>query len=66
MRALMIVGLLIVLLIVGLLTMQNMGVRSNDGQTETQAKDYIERAEDATKVVEEKVRGLQEQLNQSD
>lgn len=66
MRAIMIVGLLIVVLIVGILTMQNMGVRSTDGQTETQARDYIERAEEATEAVEEKVRGLTEKLNQVD
>jgi hypothetical protein len=66
MRAIMIVGLLIVVLIVGILAMQNMGVRSTDGQTETKARDYIERAEDAAEAVEDKVRGLTEKLNPAD
>ena len=66
MRALMMAGLVVVLLIVGILAMQNMGVRSVDGQTETQARDYIDRAEDAGDAVEDKVRALEERLNQTD
>ena len=63
MRALMMAGLLVVLLIIGLLTMQNMGAQSVDGQTETQARDYIERAEDAGEAVEEKMRTLEKRLD---
>jgi hypothetical protein len=66
MRAIMIVGLLIVLLIVGILTMQNMGPGPGDTATETRARDYVDRAEDAAAAVEEKARGLAERLNQSD
>ena len=66
MRALMMAGLLVVLLIVGILAMQNMGARSVDGQTETQARDYIDRAEDAGDAVEEKMQALEDRLNQTD
>ncbi len=66
MRALMMAGLLVVLLIIGLLTMQNMGTETVDGQTETQARDYIERAEDAGSAVEEKMQALEDRLNRND
>lgn len=66
MRAIMIVGLLSVMLIVGILTMQNMGVRSGDGQTETRAREYIDQAEETTEALEEKMQGLRDQLNLTD
>lgn len=65
MRALMMAGLLAVLLIIGILAMKNMGVRTVDGQAETQARDYIERAEDASDAVEEKMQTLEDRLNQA-
>lgn len=65
MRALMMAGLLVVLLIIGILAMKNMGVRTVDGQAETQARDYIERAEDASDAVEEKMQTLEDRLNQA-
>ncbi len=66
MRALMMAGLVVVLLIVGILAMQNMGAETVDGQTETQARDYIERAEDAGEAVEAKVQALEDRLNRND
>ncbi len=66
MRSIMIVGLLVVLLIVGILAIQNVGVRSDGGQTESQAREYIERAEDAAEAVEAKVEDLEKRLNRSD
>ncbi len=66
MRTLMMAGLLVVLLVIGILAMQNLGVHTVDGQTETQARDYIDRAEDAGDAVEDKVRALEERLNQTD
>ena len=66
MRALMMAGLLVVLLVIGMLAMQNMGARTVEGQTETQARDYIERAEDAGEAVEAKVKALEDRLNRSD
>jgi hypothetical protein len=45
--------------------MQNMGVRSIDGETETQARDYVERAEDVSDAVEEKMQALEDRLNQA-
>ncbi|MGD8243234.1 MAG: hypothetical protein PVF59_10425 [Desulfobacterales bacterium] len=65
MRALMMAGLVVVLLIIGILTMRNMGVRSVDGETETQARDYVERAEDVSDAVEEKMQALEDRLNQA-
>ena len=65
MRALMMAGLVVVLLIIGILVMQNMDVRSVDGETETQARDYIERTEDARDAVEEKIQALEERLKQA-
>lgn len=66
MRAITIVGLLAVMLIVGILAMQHMGVRSNNGQTESQTREYIDRAEEATEALEEKMQGLRDQLNQAE
>ena len=66
MRAIMIVGLLAVMLIVGILTIQQMGVRSKNGQTEIQVREYIDRAEDTTKAVEEKMQGLEKRLNRTE
>ena len=66
MRALMMAGLLVVLLIIGLLTMQNMDAETVDGQTETQARDYIERAEDAGEAVEAKIQALEDRLHRND
>ena len=66
MRSIMIVGLLVVLLIVGILAMQNMGDLSGDGQTETQTREYIDRAEDTAETVEKRVQALEERLNRND
>ena len=66
MRALMMAGLLVVLLVIGVLAMQNMGTRTVDGQTETQARDYIDRAEDAGDAVNEKMQALEDRLNRID
>ena len=66
MRALMMAGLLVVLLVIGVLAMQNMGTRTVDGQTETQARDYIDRAEDAGDAVNEKMQALEDRLNRTD
>ncbi len=66
MRTLMMAGLLVVLLVIGILAMQNLGVHTVDGQTETQARDYIDRAEDAGDAVEEKMQALEDRLNQTD
>ena len=66
MRSIMIVGLLVVLLIVGILAMQNMGDLSGDGQTETQTREYIDRAEETAETVENRVQALEERLNRND
>ena len=66
MRAIMIVGLLAVMLIVGILTMQQMGARSNNGQTEIQAREHIDRAEEASEALEEKMQGLEKQLDHTE
>ena len=66
MRSIMIVGLLVVLLIVGILAMQNMGDLSGDGQTETQTREYIDRAEETAETVETRVQALEERLNRND
>jgi hypothetical protein len=65
MRALMMAGLVVVLLIIGILAIQNMGVRSVGGEREIQARDYIERAEDASDAVKEKMQALEDRLNQA-
>ncbi|MDJ0856041.1 MAG: hypothetical protein QNI88_12575 [Desulfobacterales bacterium] len=66
MRTIMIVGLLVVMLIAGILTMQNLGVRSSDGKTEIQARDSIDQAEDAAEAAKAKVQDLEERLNRND
>ena len=66
MRALMMAGLLVVLLVIGVLVMQNMGAGTVEGQPETEARDYIERAEDAGDAVNEKMQALEDRLNRID
>ena len=66
MRSIMIIGLLVVLLIVGILAMQNMGVRSGEGQAQTQARDYIDRAEETAETVEARVQDLEDRLNRTE
>ncbi len=66
MRAFMIVGLMAVLLIVGILTMQQMGVGFDKGQTPTPTREYIDQAQGAIEALEEKMQGRGDQLNPAD
>ena len=66
MRSIMIVGLLVVLLIVGFLAMQNLGVHSGEGPVQTQARDSIDRAEETAETVEVRVQDLEERLNRTE
>ena len=66
MRALMMAGLLVALLVIGVLVMQNMGAGPVEGQPETEARDYIERAEDAGDAVNQKMQALEDRLNRID
>jgi hypothetical protein len=62
MRGALIIGLVVVLLIIGILVMKNMGVDNQSGVTETQAKKYTERAENAADEATERIKDIQEQL----
>jgi hypothetical protein len=64
MRAIMIVGLLIVLVVVGTLTIQTMGTGPGGTATATRGREYVGRAEDAAAAAEEKTRGMAERLIQ--
>ena len=66
MRAFMLVGSVIVMLIVSILVIKNMGGDLLGGGSETEAKQYIERAEDTVDEVEDKVKDLQKRLKSSD
>ena len=61
MRGAFIIGLLIVSLIVGVLVIKNMGPDSSSGITESKAKSYINKAEDAASDVSKKLDGYRKQ-----
>ena len=66
MRGAFIIGLAVVLLIIGILVMKNMGVDSSSGITETQAKNYTERARNAADEATERIKDISEQASKSD
>jgi hypothetical protein len=65
MRGIFIVGLLIVALIVGVLVMKNMGTDDSGGITQTQAKKYIEKAEDTASEVNKKLHDFKGQAQKA-
>ncbi len=64
MRGIFIIGLVIVSLIVGLLVMKNMGADDSGGITETQAKNYIEKAENTADEVNDRLQDLNKRADQ--
>ena len=66
MRGILFVGLVVVLLIVGLLVMKNMGVDSSSDVTETQAEQYIEKAENVAEKVNQKIKGIDSKVSETD
>ena len=66
MRGVMIIGLVVVSLIIGLLVIKNMGVDSSGGITETQAKNYIEKAERTADKVNDRVQKFNKRAIQSE
>ncbi len=65
MRGIFIIGLVIVSLIVGLLVMKNMGADDSGGITETQAKKYIEKAENTADEVSDRLQKFNKRVNQT-
>ncbi len=66
MRGILVIGLLIVSLIIGILVIKNMGGDSSGGVTETQAKNYIEKAEKTADRVNDRVQKFNQRANQSE
>lgn len=66
MRAFMLIGSVIVLLIVSILVIKNMGGDLTGGVSENEAKQIIERAEDTVDEVEDKVKDIQKHLKLND
>ena len=66
MRGILVIGLLIVSLIIGILVIKNMGADSSGGITETQAKNYIEKAETTADRVNDQVQKFSNRANQSE
>ena len=66
MRAFMLIGSVIVLLIVSILVIKNMGGDLIGGVSENDAKQVIERAEDTVDEVEEKVKDIKKHLKVAD
>jgi len=54
------------LLLVGILVIKNMGADDSHGVSQTQAKKYIERAEDAAGKAAERIKKIGEQIPESD
>lgn len=63
MRGAFIIGLVIVSLIVGVLVMKNMGAEKSGGITETQAKQYIEKAEKTADEVNSRLKDFNKRAN---
>lgn len=66
MRGIMIAGLAVVLLIVGILVIKNMGGGDSSGTADTQTQQVIERAESAAEKATEKIKGLSDQVSESE
>jgi len=66
MRGALMIGLVVVLLIIGIMVMKNMGTNTSDGVSETQAGNYIERAEDTAADVGARVEDMRKRMNGSD
>lgn len=66
MRGTLVIGLLIVSLIIGILVIKNMGADSSGGITETQAKNYIEKAEKTADRVNDRVQKFNKRANQTE
>ena len=62
MRGALFIGLAVVLLIVGILVAQNMGVDNSNGVTKTQAKQYTERAESAADKAAVRIKEMSEKI----
>ena len=62
MRGALMIGSVIVLLIVGALVIKNMGADTTDGGTSSDAKRYVERAEDVSKDASERIGKLKKRL----
>ena len=66
MRGALMIATVITLLIVGLLVIKNMGADTSGDVTRTQAKEYIERAEDAAEKAAEKAGLTVQRLQESE
>ena len=66
MRGALMIGIVIVLMVIGFLVLKNMGADTSGGDTESQAKKYIERAEDTADSVEERVKNINKRLKGGD
>ncbi|MEE4265131.1 MAG: hypothetical protein V2I56_20765 [Desulfobacteraceae bacterium] len=66
MRGILIAGLAGALLLVGILVIKNMGADDSHGVSQTQAKKYIERAEDVAGKAAERIKKIGEQIPESD
>ncbi len=62
MRGVLFIGLAVVMLIVGILVAKNMGVDNSSGVTETQAKQYTERAERAADKAAVRIKDMSEKM----
>ena len=65
MRGAFFIGLVVVSLIVGILVMKNMGVDDSSGESKTQAKQHIERAENTAEKAMERIKDISEQVSES-
>jgi len=66
MRGALITGLVVVLLIIGLLIMKNMAVDNPSGVTETQAKKYIDQAQNAADIAKERIEDIGKRVHGSE
>ena len=63
MRGALLIGLTVVMLIIGLLVMQNSGIDNSAGTTKSQAEIYTKRAESAADKANERIKDLGKQVS---
>ena len=66
MRGTLLIGLAVVLLVIGILAIKNMGADKPGGVQESQAKEYMNKANNAADDVDKRLNGIKKQTHAVD
>ena len=66
MRGVMLIGLAVVLLIIGILSIKNMGADESGGIQESESQAYIDKAKNTADDMNERFKGLKERTQAAD